>query len=164
MLVLFRRTTDGLKDLRYKLVSKINEKLYTNITVEINMPKKLIELEREAAKKEAIKLANEARRKAAKKKSKGKETPSNPKNEIQEDIKVPKVDVKGPSSISKAPSTTTTTTTSSITAESLQHVVNKITRNNSTPNDVNNKTNVEGKMNNSTDGSDNNENKTKTTN
>ena len=46
-----------MKDLRYKLVSKINEKLYTNITVEINMPKKLVDLEREAAKKEALKKA-----------------------------------------------------------------------------------------------------------
>ena len=52
------------------------------------MPKKLIELEREAAKKEALKLAKEAARKAAvKKKGKDKEKPTPPKGN-DKDIKV----------------------------------------------------------------------------
>ena len=90
------------------------------------MPKKLIELEREAAKKEALKLAKEAVRKAvAKKKSKDKA-----KDELQEDIKVPNVEVKDTNIVSKgATHTATASTTSNITSESFQHVVNKIKSN-----------------------------------
>ena len=86
------------------------------------MPIKLIELEREEAKKEAIKLAKEASRKAKavlKKKSSVKGTFSNPNsnkisiNVLQEDIKVSKIEVKD-----------SNTTTTSITAENSRSVVN----------------------------------------
>ena len=122
--VLFRRASDGLKDLRYKLISTVNEKLFTNITVDIKMPKKLIELEREAAKKEALKLAKEAAKKAiAKKKSKNKESSSDSKDELEEDIKVPKVEVKDTNIVRNAANqTSTASTTSNITSEIFQHV------------------------------------------
>ena len=54
MCLFCRREEDGLKDLRYHLVSRTNQKLYTNVTVEIQMPKSLVDLEEEAAKKEAV--------------------------------------------------------------------------------------------------------------
>ena len=50
--------------MRYHLVSRTNEKLYTNVTVEIQMPKSLVDLEEEAAKKEAAaRAAKEAKKK-----------------------------------------------------------------------------------------------------
>ena len=64
MCLFCRREEDGLKDLRYHLVSRTNQKLYTNVTVEIQMPKSLVDLEEEAAKKEAAaKAAKEAKKK-----------------------------------------------------------------------------------------------------
>ena len=97
------------------------------------MPIKLIELEREEAKKEAIKLAKEASRKAKaalKKKSNVKETISKPNANkshitdlIQED-KVSKVKVKNSNPVSNG-----VTTTASITAENSRSVVNSMKSN-----------------------------------
>ena len=94
------------------------------------MPIKLIELEREEAKKEAIKLAKEASRKAKavlKKKSSVKGTFSNPNsnkndiNDLQEDIEVSKIKVKDSNTVSKG-----VTTTASIKAENARSVVNSM--------------------------------------
>ena len=96
------------------------------------MPIKLIELEREEAKKEAIKLAKEASRKAKaalKKKSNVKETISKPNanksyiTDLQED-KVSKVKVKNSNPVSNG-----VTTTASITAENSRSVVNSMKSN-----------------------------------
>ena len=97
------------------------------------MPIKLIELEREEAKKEAIKLAKEASRKAKaalKKKSNVKETISKPNSsksnitELQEDIKVSKVKVKNSNPVNNG-----VTTTAFITAENSRSVVNSMKSN-----------------------------------
>ena len=96
------------------------------------MPIKLIELEREEAKKEAVKLAKEASRKAKaalKKKSNVKETISKPNanksyiTDLQED-KVSKVKVKNSNPVSNG-----VTTTASITAENSRSVVNSMKSN-----------------------------------
>ena len=96
------------------------------------MPIKLIELEREEAKKEALKLAKEASRKAKaalKKKSNVKETISKPNanksyiTDLQED-KVSKVKVKNSNPVSNG-----VTTTASITAENSRSVVNSMKSN-----------------------------------
>ena len=96
------------------------------------MPIKLIELEREEAKKEALKLAKEASRKAKaalKKKSNVKETISKPNankshiTDLQED-KVSKVKVKNSN-----PASNGVTTTASITAENSRSVVNSMKSN-----------------------------------
>ena len=98
------------------------------------MPIKLIELEREEAKKEALKLAKEVSRKAKaalKKKSNVKETISKPNanksyiyiTDLQED-KVSKVKVKNSNPVSNG-----VTTTASITAENSRSVVNSMKSN-----------------------------------
>ena len=96
------------------------------------MPIKLIELEREEAKKEALKLAKEASRKAKaalKKKSNVKETISKPNanksyiTDLQED-KVSKVKIKNSNPVSNG-----VTTTASITAENSRSVVNSMKSN-----------------------------------
>ena len=96
------------------------------------MPIKLIELEREEAKKEALKLAKEASRKAKaalKKKSNVKETISQPNanksyiTDLQED-KVSKVKIKNSNPVSNG-----VTTTASITAENSRSVVNSMKSN-----------------------------------
>ena len=96
------------------------------------MPIKLIELEREEAKKEALKLAKEVSRKAKaalKKKSNVKETISKPNanksyiTDLQED-KVSKVKIKNSNPVSNG-----VTTTASITAENSRSVVNSMKSN-----------------------------------
>ena len=44
-----RRKEDGLKDLKYEHINTTKEKLYTNVTVKLQLPKKFAELEKEAA-------------------------------------------------------------------------------------------------------------------
>ena len=44
-----RRKDDGLKDLNYEHVNTTKERLYTNITVKLELPKKFADLEKEAA-------------------------------------------------------------------------------------------------------------------
>lgn len=67
-----RRATDGLKDLNYTLIKKTGEKLFSNITVKIEMPKELLELEKEEIKKAALKAAKK-KGKQQKNQSKGVE-------------------------------------------------------------------------------------------
>ena len=59
-----RRNNDGLKDLEYKVVSLTKEKLYTNITVILHLPKNFAELEKEAELDAKREMEEKKRKKA----------------------------------------------------------------------------------------------------
>ena len=48
---MFRMREDGLSDLKYQLLSKTKEYLYTNVTVKISRPKYLVDLEAQEERK-----------------------------------------------------------------------------------------------------------------
>ena len=59
-----RRNNDGLKDLEYKVVSLTKEKLYTNVTVRLHLPKNFAELEKEAELDAKREMEEKKRKKA----------------------------------------------------------------------------------------------------
>ena len=75
-----RRKDDGLKDLNYEHVNTTKERLYTNITVKLELPKKFADLEKEAAiaakKEKEEKEKKKALKEAQKKENIKKLTPA----------------------------------------------------------------------------------------